>query len=98
VVSEEAESLAQFLLKPGQYPYKAGQSPLVQVLESKIKQITSEIADQVIAETPDLRAVIRRKTEAAVKQTLLDDGYLNRIITESIARAITQRALESEDD
>ncbi len=59
VTTKAAESLTAFLTEHS--PYAGGKSVLVQRVEKGITDLTTQIAAEVIAETPELAEVIRRK-------------------------------------
>jgi len=93
VSSEQAEQLSKFLTHSDGYGRK---SPLVQRVETGISAMTAEIANEVIAENPELRDVIRRKTREVINRALNDDTYLNSTITKAIAEALTRHALDQD--
>lgn len=97
MVSEEAESLAKFLTTVPQYGFN-GKSPLVTIIETKIKAMATEIAEEVIAGNEELREIIRRKAKAVMAQALLEDSYLNTTITDALAKVLVKHALDQGDD
>jgi flagellar biosynthesis/type III secretory pathway protein FliH len=92
--TEAAESLTRFLTQPD---YR-GKSPLMQRVEAEIAAMAKTIAQEVVAENPELAEMIRARTREAVGRALRDDPFLNSTVTSAVAKAITQRALDGEED
>lgn len=93
--AEVAKDLAAFLTtKAGGYGYDRGKSPLDQTLETMIVKMTREIAAEVIEATPELAAHVRAKVQQTVAMSLRDDTWLNSVVVDAVAKAITGLATE----
>lgn len=94
-----AADLAAFLTtKAGGYGYDRGKSPLDQMLERLITDMTRQIAADVIAATPELAAHVRQKVEQTVRMALSEDAWLSGVVTDAVAKAITGLARERARD
>ena len=92
-----ATELTEFLLQPQGTGYgSARTSPLKQYVESEIKQICVYVAKEVVEAHSGLREVIRERCQQAIRDALADDPYLNRLVTEAVARQLTKTALDDE--
>jgi hypothetical protein len=93
--TEATRALTAFLTQPDRY---RGKSPVVERVEAGIARLTTEIAAEVIAENPELRAVIRSRVADVVTRALNDDAYLNSTVIKAVSEALTRHALGTEDE
>lgn len=85
---EMAGELAEFLTSRDRRDYR-GRTPLEAVMEEKITGLAREVADQVIAATPQLRRLIEGKIQALVTQALASDPKLNSAVVKAVTDALT---------
>lgn len=92
-----AHKLAEFLttVNPRGYTNK---TPLQERMETEITRMATEIAQEVIANSPQIREVLRGKVTAVIQRVLRDDTWLNSTVTDAVARAISKLALERQQD
>lgn len=92
-----ARQLAEFLttVNPRGYTNK---TPLQERMETEITRMATEIAQEVIANSPQIREVLRGKVMAVIQRVLRDDTWLNSTVTDAVARAISKLALERQQD
>lgn len=92
---EIASDLARFLTTPVARGYGLDKrSPLDEILNAQITQMTREIAAEVIAATPEIRDHVKRMVESTVKRALQNDSWLNQTVVGAVSKAITDLALE----
>lgn len=92
---EIAESLTDFLVKPNSWNSR---SPLQGYVEAEITKICATVAGEVVRSHPELVSAIRERTTIAIKQAMRQDGYLNKKVTEAVARQLTEMSLGLEDE
>lgn len=92
---EVAESLTDFLVKPRNSNWNS-KSPLQEYVESEITKMAGAIAREVVQSHPELVNAIRERTVNAIQQAMREDCYLNRKVTEAVARQLTDLSLERE--
>jgi len=90
---DASAQLTEFLVKADGY---RGKSPLMQRVETEISAMARTIAAEVVAENPGLTDKIRERTRHVVAAALRDDAYLNGLITQAVAKVITERALQED--
>jgi hypothetical protein len=88
--------LAQFLTKPGYS--SGGKTPLQEEIERQIKKMASEIAAEVIRQTPQLEDRVRQLTAKAVQDALSGDKFLSDLVTDAVARVLVTRMRHVSDD
>lgn len=91
-----AQKLAEFLTARDS-SYHGSKSPLEARVNAGIVELAGTIAAEVIAAHPELREVIRKRTVMVVAQALQDDSYLNRIVTDAVAKGLGQLVSEREE-
>jgi len=90
--AEVAADLAAFLTRGS--GYGSGKSPLDEMLQAQITQMTRQIAAEVIAATPELSSHVKRMVEQTIRRALNDDTWLNQTVVSAVSKAITDVALE----
>lgn len=91
---EMAQILTEFLTRKPAY---SGSAPIEGFIQTEIQAIARKIAGEVVNKNPELRNVIRSRAEEVVRRALNEDSYLNNMITNTIAKVISDRALEVEE-
>lgn len=92
---EIARNLAGFLTSPPRY---GGKSPLEEMLQAQITQMTRQIAAEVIEAMPELRDHVRTMVEQTIRRGLTQDQWLNQTVVSAVAKAITDLSLERQRD
>lgn len=92
-----AYDLAKFLTTASGYG-RDSKTPLDEILQAQITAMTEQIAAEVIEATPELASEIRQLVQVTIRMALSRDSWLSRTVVNAVASALTDLALEREQD
>lgn len=75
-----------------------GRSPLEEMLQAQITQMTRQIAAEVIAATPELHDHVQRMVQQTIRWAMNQDGWLNQTVVTAVSKALTDLALERQQE
>jgi len=92
---ELVNSLCRFVTQPESYGY-GKESPLQKAVRDHMRTMVKEMAGEVVASTPKVREVMHRLIQQSVEEALRDDAFLNKIVTDAVAKALVTRSTEDD--
>ena len=82
---DATRALTESLLRGDGY---GGKSPLLRTVEAKVEAMSRDIAAEIVAENPELRAAIERQTREVVTRVLRDEGWMRQTVIRAVAGAL----------